>query len=141
MQEEKHSDALREVMKTIDDALKSSNILEHKRRLTSMLSIGVQHIVELYLHRLNVIKPGAQVKHEWFRLGDNNIIIKFNGITTKPYDNIRHLSEMTALANKIEINRNEMLYGSPRVTKDMLLEKIDYFLEIKKIVEETGDVV
>ena len=62
MQKEKHEDALKEVESTIEEALKG-NLLDYQRRVASMTSLGVQHIIELYFHKLHVIKPGAALKH------------------------------------------------------------------------------
>jgi len=140
MQEEKHKEALKEVMDTIEEALNSRDISQHQRRLISMLSIGLQHVVEVYLHRLKVIKPGVQVKHNWFALGERNIRLKFSSILTKPYDKIPEINDIVSLARNIEIDRNDILYGSPTVDNAKLKEKIDNFLEIKKIVEKTGEI-
>ena len=141
MQEEKHVEALREVMATIDEALSNKNILQYQRRLIALLSIGLQHIIEIYLHRLKVINPGAQIKHNWFAQGERNIRLKFAAILTKPYDRIPEIHEIISLARNIEMDRNDILYGSPLVDDEKLKEKIDCFLEIKKIVEKTGEIL
>ena len=140
MHEKKHLEALKEVRQTVDEALKSDDILVFQRRLASMLSLGLQHIVELYLHRLNAIKPGAYVKHEWFSMGDRNLRIKFSSILTKPYEDISQIHEIVSLARNIESDRNEILYGSPLVNGKLLKEKVYVFLEIKKIIEKTGEI-
>ena len=141
MQESKHADAIKETMRTIDEALKGKNILDFQRRLASMLSVGLQHLVELYLHRLYVIKPGAFVKHEWFLMGDKNLKAKFSAILTQPYEEIENINEIASLARDIEGDRNELLYGSPIGDENRLKEKIGSFLETKKIVEKTGDII
>ena len=71
MQDEKHEEALKEVDSTIEDALKG-NTLDHQRRIAAMTSIGIQHAIELYFHKLHVMKPGASLKHEWFKLNEKN---------------------------------------------------------------------
>lgn len=141
MREESHLEALKEVMATIDEALNSSDILQHQRRLISMLSIGLQHVIELYLHRLKVIKPGAQIKHNWFSLGESNMRLKFSSVLTMPYSKISEINEIISLARNIEIDRNDILYGSPIVDERELKEKIGNFLEIKKIAEKTGEIL
>ena len=140
MQESKHTEAIREVMQTIDEALSSKDILIFQRRLASMISLGLQHIVEIHLHRLNVIKPGAYVKHDWFFMGDRNLKTKFSTIISKPYEKIKNINEIVSLARSIEADRNEILYGAPLADGKRLREKIDCFLEIKKIIEETGEI-
>lgn len=128
-------------MSTIEEALSSDNILLHQKRLAAMLSIGLQHIVELYLHRLKVLKPGAWIKHDWFALGERNLTMKFSAVLTKPYDKVPELNEIVLLARNIETDRNDILYGSPAVDSKKLREKIDNFLEIKKIVEKVGEIL
>lgn len=139
MQEGKHLEALKEVMATIEEALGSSDIVQHQRRLISMLSIGIQHIIELYLHRLKVIKSGTQVKHNWLVLGERNMKLKFSSVLTMPYDKIPEMNEIISLSRNIEIDRNDILYGSPSVDGGKLKEKIDNFLDIKRIIEKTGE--
>ena len=87
-----------------------------------------------------MIKPGVQVKHNWFALGERNIRLKFSSILTKPYDKIPEINDIVSLARNIEIDRNDILYGSPSVGNTRLKEKIDNFLEIKKIIEKTGEI-
>ena len=134
MQEEKHEDALNEVIDTIDESLKG-NMLNYQRRLMFMISIGSQHLLELYLHRLHVIKPGAQIKHEWFKLNDKNIKSRLSLIITKKFDEIPNINEILSLARSIEKDRNDIVYGAPLKDDVILRDKIDHFLEIKKLVE------
>jgi len=141
MREGKHLEALNEVMATIDEALSSRDILQHQRRLISMLSIGLQHIIEVYFHRLMVIKPGAQIKHNWLVLGERNMKLKFSSVLATPYDKIPEINEIISLARDIEMDRNDILYGSPAIDDKKLKEKIDKFFEIKRIVEKTGEIV
>lgn len=134
MQEEKHNEALREVDKTVEEALKG-NLLDHQRRLMSMISLGVQHSVEMYFHRLHVIKPGAFVKHEWFKMGDKNTRQGISAIVTKRIDEIPNILEILSLAREIENDRNEIVYGAPLKDDEILRNKIDQFLEIKKLLK------
>ena len=127
---------LKEVEETIRGSLETNDILSHQRRLIAMLSLGVQQLIEVYLHSLNVIKPGTQIKHEWFGMGERNLSIKLSAILSTKMKNIPRLEEIIVLARIIEGDRNDMLYGSPLVDDKILREKIDAFLEIKKIIEE-----
>ncbi len=138
MQKAKHTDALKEVMATIEEALGSSSVLPYQRRLIAMISIGLQHMVELYLHRLKVIKPGIHIKHNWFALGEENIRSRFSAVLTMPFGKVPEINEIVSLARSIEIDRNDILYGAPLADGKSLKEKINSFLEIKKIVEKTG---
>jgi len=134
MQEEKYLDALKETDITIKEAL-GGNMLDHQRRLMSMISLGVQHSIELYFHKLRVIKPGAFVKHEWFRMGDKNARQKLSIILTKKIDEIPNIPEIISLAREIESDRNDIVYGAPLNDDKILRDKIDSFLELKKLAK------
>lgn len=134
MKIEKHIEALREVEITIKEALESGNILAYQRRLISMLSLGTQQLIEIYLHKLEVIKPGTQVKHEWFRMDRRNLRIRLSSILTTEIRKVPGLDEILEFAKVIEEDRNELIYGSPLDDDEILREKIDAFLEIKKMV-------
>src|SRR3989338_383330 len=134
MQEEKYLDALKETDITIKEAL-GGNMLDDQRRLMSMISLGVQHSIELYFHKLRVIKPGAFVKHEWFRMGDKNARQKISIILTKKIDEIPNIPEIISLAREIESDRNDIVYGAPLNDDKILRDKIDSFLELKKLAK------
>ncbi len=138
MQNEKHEDALKEVENTIEEALKE-NILEHQRRIASMTSLGIQHIIELYFHKLNVMKPGASLKHEWFKLSEKNIRLRLSAVVTKKLDEIPRVLEILSIAREIEKDRNDLVYGAPLKDDKILRDKIDDFLEIKKIIAEESE--
>jgi len=133
MRLDKHMEILKEVDETVSEALKSRDILTHQRRLISMLSIGAQQLLEAYFHRLNVIKPGTQVKHEWFGMGERNLDDKLASILTTKTGKIPRLGEVLVFARRIESGRNELIYGSPAVDGRLLREKIDAYLEMKRL--------
>ncbi len=135
MNTEKHEETIEEVMATINESLKSSDIRLHQRRLIAMISLGVQQIIELYFHKLNVIKPGAQIKHDWFASGPDRVKLRLEAVLTTKPDKIKQLDELLVLAKKIEKDRNDLIYGSPVKSDKILREKIDLFLEIKKLIE------
>ena len=134
MQEDKHVDALKEAEDTIEEALKG-NLLDYQRRVMFMISLGLQHAIELYFHRLRIIKPGAQVKHEWFKMGDKNVKLRLSAILTKKLDEIPNILEILSIAREIEKARNEIVYGAPLKDDEVLRNKIDEFLEIRKLLK------
>lgn len=134
MQEEKHEEALKEVEATIAEALKG-NVLEHQRRLMFMISLGAQHAIELYFHRLRIIVPGATVKHEWFKMGERNLRLRLSAILTKTIDDIPNIRDIMAIAKGIENDRNDIVYGAPLKDDAVLRAKINDFLEIKKLAK------
>lgn len=135
MNVEKHEETLKEVMVTIEDALNSKDIKLHQRRLVAMISLGVQQIIEYYFHKLSIIKPGAQIKHNWFASNIDKVKIKLEAILTIKLSKIKNLDEILILAKKIEEDRNDLVYGSPVRSDKILREKINLFLEIKQLIE------
>ena len=137
MKIEKHEDALKEVYQTIDQALNDpKGLLSHQRRIASMTSMGMQQIVEMYFHKLNIIKPGTQLKHEWFKLDEKNINNKLSPTLTKKLKEIPKINEILFLSRKIESDRNDLVYGAPLENDKTLKEKIDVFLELKNLITE-----
>ena len=142
MKEEKHIEALREVMETIEESLKDNRgIIAWQRRIAAMLSLGSQHIIEIYLHRKNAIKSGVQLKHEWLKLDYKNLNMRLSGILTKEISDIEDINEIFSIAKYIESDRNELMYGSRIDDDELLRKKIENFLEIKKIIENNSGVV
>ena len=137
MKIEKHEDALKEVYQTIDQALNDpKGLLSYQRRIASMTSMGMQQIVEMYFHKLNIIKPGTQLKHEWFKLDEKNINNKLSPTLTKKLEEIPKINEILFLSRKIESDRNDLVYGAPLENDKILKEKIDVFLELKNLITE-----
>lgn len=137
MQEQKHIDALNEVMETIESGLKDSRgLLAYQRRLAAMLSLGSQHILELYFHKMNAIKPEAQLKHEWLKMDEKNLFNRLSGIMTKPIKNLDDSGYLFSLAKKIEIDRNDLVYGANLKNDNILKEKIETFLTMKNLIEK-----
>jgi len=140
MRIEKHKEILKEVDATIEEALNDKNgILNHQRRIASMTSIGMQQLIEIYFHKLNIIKPGAQVKHEWFKMEDKKLRLKLSAVLTTNFSQIPEIAEINAIAYKIETDRNDLIYGAPLKDGKKLREKIDDFLDLKNIIEMGGD--
>ena len=141
MQEEKHLAALKEVKTAINEALNDQKgILHRQRLLMAALSLGIQHMIEIWLHRSNAIKPGSVVKHEWFASEERKLRVKMLGVLTKSMETIPSSSKVLSLAREIERNRNDIIYGSPLKTDSELREKIEYFLELKEEIEKTTEV-
>jgi hypothetical protein len=141
MQEAKHIAALNEVNEYIDESLKDPNgLLGRQRLLMTSLSLGMQHVVELWLHKSHAIKPGAIVKHDFFSSGERNLKIKLTGMLTKNIDSLQNSNTILAIAREIEQNRNDIIYGAPLESDKALREKLDHFFELKKAVKDVvGD--
>lgn len=101
-----------------------------------MVSLGMQHIFEMYLHRMAVLKPGVQIKHEWLKLSDQNLRLRLGQMLTKPWNEILLLDEITPLSRQVELKRNDTPYGAPLDNDRELREAIDLFLDVKALIEK-----
>ncbi len=136
MKEEKHIEAIAEVEETIETAIKDKRgVQAHQRRLMSLISLGVQHLIELHLHKLDAIKAGAQVKHDWFRLSKESIELRLKTITTISLKDVEDLDLVVAMAKEIESDRNDIIYGAP-APEEKLRRKIDLFLQLKELIQK-----
>ena len=136
MQEEKHIAALKEVREAIEESIRDSRgLLPRQRRLMAALSLGTQHIMEVWLHKAKAIKPGATIKHEWFSAEGHKLKIRMIGILTKDIKSLKNADRILEIACVIEHGRNDIVYGAPLRDDSVLREKIDLFLELKKEIE------
>ena len=141
MQEGKHVAALKEVNAYIDEALKIASLVRRQRLLMAALSLGMQHVVELWLHKARAIKPGASVKHEFFKSEERKLKLKLAGMLTKNISSLKNADAILSMAREIERNRDDIVYGAPLASDRILREKVDYFFELKKAVKEAvGDI-
>ena len=136
MQEEKHQAALKEIDSYIEECL-SKRLLDRQRLLMAALSIGMQHIIELWLHKAHAIKPGATVKHEFFKSGERKLKVKLSGMLTRNISDLKNSDIVLAMAREIERNRDDIIYGAPLPNDKSLREKVDYFFELKKAIKES----
>ena len=136
MQEEKHQVALKEIDSYIEECL-SKRLLDRQRLLMAALSIGMQHIIELWLPKAHAIKPGATVKHEFFKSGERKLKVKLSGMLTRNISDLKNSDNVLAMAREIERNRDDIIYGAPLPNDKSLREKVDYFFELKKAIKES----
>lgn len=141
MRLEKHEESLEEVMDEIQTALEDpKGLTSHQRRLAMMLSLGASELIEAYFHKLDIMKPGARVKHNWIKKKRPHQKLK-NQITGDIKE-INRLELILEKARVIERSRNDIAYGSPIEREETIKKKIDLFFEIKAIIEdEVGDII
>ena len=134
MRLEKHLESLHEVMDEIGAALNDSRGLSsHQRRLALMLSVGFCELVEIYFHKLQILKPGSRIKHDWFR--QKRIKEKLEQQVTSPLSGLAGIDEIISLAVQLEESRDDLAYGSPVNEEEFIRSRIDLFLKMKKIIE------
>ena len=135
MQEGKHLEALGEVDAYIEESLQAPELVRRQRLLMAALSLGMQHLVELWLHEARALKPGAMVKHEFFKAGERRLLLRLAGALTKDLQGLPDAGRILALAREIERGRDDIIYGAPLPSDRELREKVDLFFELKRAVE------
>ena len=132
---EKYKEIFDEVMDEIESSLKDSKgIIVHQRRLAFSLSFGMVTLIEFYLDKLNVLKPGAKINHLWLKKKKENAKKLISSQITSQIDSIENIDKILDVAFKIEGERNELIYGK-KISEDILNKKINLFLDLKKELE------
>lgn len=134
MRLEKHEEGLKEVLSEIESALEDAQgLTSHQRRLAMMLSLGICELIEIYFHKIGIMKGSARIKHGMFRKG--NMEVALSNQITAPLKTVKNIERILEIAAIIENSRDDMAYGSPLNEEELLKEKIDEFLEMKKLIE------
>lgn len=141
MRVEKHVKALQEVMDEIQLSLEDPRgLVAHQRRLAIMLSIGTCELIEIYFHKLGVMKGGGRIKHAMLRGKD--IEERLTNQIIASLISIKNIDQIITIAKSIEAERDNIAYGSPQPHEQLLKAKIEDFLELKRIIEkEIGDII
>lgn len=141
MKLEKHITALQEVMDEIQMSLEDPRgLVVHQRRLATMLSIGTCKLIEIYFHKLGIMKGGGRIKYTILRR--KGIEEQLSNQIISTLSNIKNIDAIITIAKTIEAERDNMAYGSPQPHEQLLKAKIEDFLELKRIIEkEIGDII
>jgi len=135
MRQEKHQEVLNEVLDEIESALNDERgLVSHQRRLAFSLSLGAITILEIYFHKLDVLKESSKINHIWFKRKKETIFEYLSNQIVSPIKNIENLDKIVDLITKIEEKRDDLAYGSPS-SEGVLQEKINLFFELKKLVK------
>jgi hypothetical protein len=134
MRIEKHIEILREVEDEINSSMKDpEGLIKHQRRLAFMISMGVTELVEIYFHKLGIIKEGSRIKHEWFK--KKTIRELLSGQIIKPLETVKNIENILSISREIEEERNNLAYSSPVEGEDILRDTINQYFEIKRTIE------
>jgi len=126
MKIESHLENLKESLREIEEAV-TKGLLQKQRTLGFHASAGAIDILEIILHKNNLIDPSFVIKHEWFN-SKKKIAEKF------PFD-FPSKKEIINLVIKIETVRNKLCYGK-RADEKELEQLIKDFTALKKIFIE-----
>ncbi len=140
MRVEKHLETLREAVDELNSALEDpEGVSKHQRRIALMISLGVATLVEIYFHKLGIMKGGSWIQHQWFKRED--VKERLSNQITKPVDSVKDIDKIIEMAKDFEEHRDDLAYGSPLTDEDFLIKKINQFFELKKIVENNVGVL
>ncbi len=135
MREEKHQEVLKEMLDEIESASKDpEGLLRHQRRLAFSVSLGAATLIELYFHKLNIMKEGSRINHRWFKRKLSSIKEQLENQITSPIDTVKNINKIIEIAREIEVKRDDLAYGAP-AGEDILQEKINLFFKLKELTK------
>jgi len=125
---ESHLMNLKESLEEIESSIKIG-IERRQRTIGFHTSVAGCDMLEILLHKLNLIDPGFVLKHDWF---DSK-----RKIAEKISVNFPKKNEILEIMYEIETNRNLLCYGK-RKDKELVSKVILLFNKLKKIFIEVG---
>lgn len=128
MKVESHLENLKESLAVIEESI-IRGLVERQRTLGFHISAASIDLLEILLHKHDLIDPGFIIKHEWFK-SKNTIKEKF------PFD-FSKKQEILDLIYKIEEKRNTLCYGKPQKI-ETIQEVLENFNNLKKSFREVG---
>jgi len=128
MKIEDHLKNLKESLEVIEESIEKG-VVERQRNIGFNTSVACADMLEIYLHKNNLIDPGFIIKHEWFK-SKKKLKEKF------PFD-FSKKEEILNLISKIEEKRDILCYGKPQ-SIELLQELIDNFNKVKEKFREIG---
>jgi len=96
---DKHYERLNESLDVLDESI-SRDITKRQRTIGFNCSAASADMLEIFLHKKNLIDPGFVVKHEWFK-SKNKITEKF------PFD-FPNKNRILEIMEAIEEKRNTL---------------------------------
>lgn len=128
MKIENHYKRLKENLEVIDESIQK-DLIERQSTLGFSISAAATHLVEIFLHKLNLIDTGFILKHEWFK-SKHKLEEKIN------FD-FPQKEEILTLMRFIQEKRNELCYGTPKKEEE-ILEYVEKFNRLKEVLESLG---
>lgn len=125
---EGHKRAVRESLETIKESIQRG-VTERQRTIGFHCSVAAADMLELFLHKQNLIDPGASVKHDFFtskKKAGERLSFKFE-----------NKDKLIDLLVELENRRNLLCYGKPQ-PKESIQRYVSLFNKIKKVFDEMG---
>jgi hypothetical protein len=127
----KIEDHLRNVNESLDVIKESiqKGLQERQRNIGFNTSVAAVEMLEIFLHKENIINPGAIIKHDWFS--------SFRKAGEKLEFEFPEKEKIIKLLCEIEAKRNLLCYGKPNPVQE--IESIlNSFYKIKDLFERLG---
>jgi len=128
MKIEDHLRNIKESLEVIKESIEKG-IQERQRNIGFNVSVAATEMLEVYLHKLNLINPGTLMKHEWFA-SLNNAKERFS------FD-FEDKEKIFELLNQIETKRNFLCYGKPQEA-ELIESYLEIFNKIRSLFESKG---
>lgn len=128
MKIENHIKRLKESLLLIEESIEKG-VEERQRTIGFNTSAAGADMLEILLHKNNLIDPGFMLKHEWLK--SKNIIKEKLNFDFPKKDNI------IDIIYKIEEKRNILCYGNPQ-KEEVIKEVIADFNKLKEIFRGLG---
>ena len=128
MKIEDHLKNLKESLEVIEESIEKG-LIERQRNIGFNTSAACADMLEILLHKKDLIDPGFIIKHEWLK-SKNKIIEKF------PF-NFPNKKEILDLTYKIEEKRDVLCYGKPQKI-EIINEVLENFNRLKEKFREVG---
>lgn len=126
MKIESHLENLKESTKEIEEAI-TKGLSKKQRTLGFHTSAAAIDMLEIILHKNNLIDPGFIIKHEWFN--------SKRKIEEKFHFDFSDKKEIIKLITNIENVRNNLCYGK-RQEEETLEKLVKDFNKLKNIFKE-----
>ncbi len=128
MKIEMHSESLKELFEEVSDSIEKG--IEKRQKIIGFCaSSACVDMLEILLHKNNLIDPGFIIKHQWLK-SKNKLKEKM------PFD-FPNKKEILDLISKIEEKRDLLCYGKPQ-SKEVIQETIDNLNKLKEKFREAG---
>ncbi|HIH37610.1 hypothetical protein J4460_01670 [Candidatus Woesearchaeota archaeon] len=128
MRVEHHLRNLKESLEEVEAAVEKG-VLLRQRTIGFHTSAACVDMLEIYLHKKNLIPLSFILKHEWFA--------SKNKIQEKVSFPFSRKDEILSLISKVELKRNILCYGKQQPEQD-IEELLHHFNSLRNIMEELG---
>jgi hypothetical protein len=128
MKVESHMKRVQESIEVIEEAIEKG-IVKRQRTIGFNTSAACADLLEILLHKNDLIDPGFMIKHEWLK-AKNKVKDKF------PFE-FPKKREILSLIYTIEEKRDKLCYGTPQ-REEVVREVLECFNKVKEIFRECG---